>query len=446
MSVVETSPTTANVVVRLNAPVSTTVTVDYTTHDSSAVAGTDYTFETGSVVFSPGQTVQTIPIPLLDNAGSDGKSFFVDLSVPAGDRGTVVRSQATVTLLTAQPPVTSSPSATLNLTYSAGTSFAENGGSTATVTANLAGVSTTDTLINLSFAGTATFGTDYTASDVSIFIPKGSTTGSITLTGNDVGIGSANLSVLVGIQSIFAPAQTTTQQVNATLTPGTVASGTISGTVKDNAGNPLSGVVVYLSSPVPSGFPTISPNNAFNPSYDEFVTTNSLGQYTFSGLAAGTYTVRELVPNNYTVGTPSATVVLAEGQQAGPTSVSTPTVTTLAFVDTPTAVWAPTARRRSTPRLRRLLDVPNVRRRSVFARLQHMGSAGDRTPGEQLYVRYEHAGRGDFRYCCRALDLRDARLLRAGRDDHRHDRRSVHCHHGLYRIQRNGRGECRLHN
>ena len=168
MSIVETSPTTANVVVSLNAPCHHSGDRYYTTKDNTAVAGTDYTFDSGSMTFSPGQTVQTIPISLLDNAGSDGKSFYVDLSVPAGDRGTVVRSQATVTLLTAEPPQNSGPTVTLSLTYSSGSSFAENGGSTATITANLAGISTTDTLINLSFAGTATFGTDYTASGISI--------------------------------------------------------------------------------------------------------------------------------------------------------------------------------------------------------------------------------------------------------------------------------------
>ena len=63
--------------------------------------------------------------------------------------------------------------------------------------------------------------------------------------------------------------------------------------------------MVYLSCPAPSGFPAISPADAFNPAYDEFTTTNSLGEYTFSGLVAGTYTVMELVPNNYSVATPT---------------------------------------------------------------------------------------------------------------------------------------------
>ena len=42
------------------------------------------------------------------------------------------------------------------------------------------------------------------------------------------------------------------QQVLVTLTPGGTASGTISGTVKDSNGNPLSGVVVYLDTLLPA--------------------------------------------------------------------------------------------------------------------------------------------------------------------------------------------------
>ena len=131
----------------------------------------------------------------------------------------------------------------------------------------------------------------------------------MTLYGNNVGIGPNNLSITLGVQSgatLSGPAST------ITLTPGTVASGSISGTLLAGV-TPLSGVVVYL---VESGLPV---TGAFNPSINPFTTTNANGQYTFSGLAAGSYTVMELIPADIEVTSPtndsSGPINVAEGQQ-----------------------------------------------------------------------------------------------------------------------------------
>ncbi|MGH3158994.1 MAG: Calx-beta domain-containing protein, partial [Streptosporangiaceae bacterium] len=60
-----------------------TVTVDYATSDMSAVAGTDYTPETGTLSFPPGETVQNIVVPILDPSTSrPTRSFAVTLSSP----------------------------------------------------------------------------------------------------------------------------------------------------------------------------------------------------------------------------------------------------------------------------------------------------------------------------------------------------------------------------
>jgi hypothetical protein len=69
--------------VTLAQPDSASVTVGYATADGTAVAGTDYVQTTGSLTFAPGQTSQTISVPVLPTTVySPGKSFTVTLNGP----------------------------------------------------------------------------------------------------------------------------------------------------------------------------------------------------------------------------------------------------------------------------------------------------------------------------------------------------------------------------
>src|SRR5262249_33912506 len=52
--------TSIDVPVDLNVPSSAPVTVEYATHDGSAVAGTDYAAAAGTLTFAPGETTQPI--------------------------------------------------------------------------------------------------------------------------------------------------------------------------------------------------------------------------------------------------------------------------------------------------------------------------------------------------------------------------------------------------
>ena len=61
-----------------------TVSVNYTTTNGSAVAGTDYTTTSGTLTFGPGQTEQNISVPIIDRTTAAGsRSFSVTLSSPA---------------------------------------------------------------------------------------------------------------------------------------------------------------------------------------------------------------------------------------------------------------------------------------------------------------------------------------------------------------------------
>ena len=53
------------------------VTVDYTTADGSAVADTDYRETRGTLTFRPGQTMNTLRVPLIDDAVHEDREFFM---------------------------------------------------------------------------------------------------------------------------------------------------------------------------------------------------------------------------------------------------------------------------------------------------------------------------------------------------------------------------------
>ena len=108
--------TNAVVNVSLSVSPSSTVTVNYTTENGTAVAGTDYTATSGQLTFTSGQTSKTITVPVASGSlplGSS-KNFGVKLSGPAN--ATVSRGTATVTIngSTAAPVTLSVADASVN--------------------------------------------------------------------------------------------------------------------------------------------------------------------------------------------------------------------------------------------------------------------------------------------------------------------------------------------
>jgi beta-glucanase (GH16 family) len=77
------SPTNFTFAVILSASTTDTVKVSYTTIDSSAFAGTDYTAVSGTLVFNPGNTVSVINVPVIsNNLRAANQVFHVQLSNP----------------------------------------------------------------------------------------------------------------------------------------------------------------------------------------------------------------------------------------------------------------------------------------------------------------------------------------------------------------------------
>ena len=71
--------------VSLSTPSSQVVTVEYTTEDGTADAGSDYTTIAETLTFSPGQTTKIIRVPVLvDSTQESSETFTVELSTPMG--------------------------------------------------------------------------------------------------------------------------------------------------------------------------------------------------------------------------------------------------------------------------------------------------------------------------------------------------------------------------
>jgi sugar lactone lactonase YvrE len=88
----------SGVLVTLSAASSSPVTVQYATSDGTAVAGTDYTAQTGTVTFAPGQTSRLIPLVTQWNAAPPANDYFnVQLSNPSG--ATIANGNAVVTIV-----------------------------------------------------------------------------------------------------------------------------------------------------------------------------------------------------------------------------------------------------------------------------------------------------------------------------------------------------------
>ena len=113
------------------------VTVQYSTADGTATAGSDYSARTGTLTFAAGETSRTISTPILgDVAVEANESFTVALSGASG--ATIADSSATGTIVNddVQPPVSGGNS----LDYAVSSSWGSGFTATMTVGAGSAGL------------------------------------------------------------------------------------------------------------------------------------------------------------------------------------------------------------------------------------------------------------------------------------------------------------------
>lgn len=76
---------TATVTVDLSKASDAAITVDYATADGTAIADSDYTPTSGTLAFAAGETTQSFPVSILEDADFEGdETFSISLSNPTG--------------------------------------------------------------------------------------------------------------------------------------------------------------------------------------------------------------------------------------------------------------------------------------------------------------------------------------------------------------------------
>ena len=173
--------------VTLSIAPTSTVTVNYSTTDGTARTGVDYSGLSGTLTFLPGQTSQTIRVPVLgDNLAEPNETFFVNLSNAVG--GVIVDSQAQG-LITDDDGGVSGP----RLSITDVSAAESNSTTTFNFTVSLSAASLTPVTVGYETGnGTAFGGFDYiAASGVVTFAPgQVSQTISVTVSGDVISEGA----------------------------------------------------------------------------------------------------------------------------------------------------------------------------------------------------------------------------------------------------------------
>jgi hypothetical protein len=145
-----------NLTVTLSAASPVTITVDYTTANGTASAGSDYSAQSGTLTFAPGVTTQPITVPIANDLSDEpNETFTVTLSGSYGARlGAIPSTTVTITDDDAPPTVA---------WQGANTNVGEAAGSALVPVVLSAPSAFTVTVQYATSNGSATAGSDYTA-------------------------------------------------------------------------------------------------------------------------------------------------------------------------------------------------------------------------------------------------------------------------------------------
>lgn len=162
---IEETASSVLITVALNIAARHTITVNYTTGDGSATANYDYTAISGTLTFTPGVTLQTFSVPLMDDAlDEDNETVILTLS---GDSHTLIgnNNPVTLTIQDNETPIVQFHTAN----YTVGET---DSNATITVTLDIAAWHT----VTVNYAtgnGTATAGADYIANSGTLTFTPG---------------------------------------------------------------------------------------------------------------------------------------------------------------------------------------------------------------------------------------------------------------------------------
>jgi len=143
-------------------------TVQFSTSDGTATAGTDYTATSGILTFAPRQIVATFTVSITDDGLCDGnQTVNLSLTDPTGGSVLGVRQQATLTIVETRPCIQFS-AATFSVNEPAAAT------AVATITATRTGTATAAATVAFATSdGTATAGTNYAATSGTLTFAPG---------------------------------------------------------------------------------------------------------------------------------------------------------------------------------------------------------------------------------------------------------------------------------
>lgn len=212
------------------------VSVTYTTANGTASSGSDYTEESGSLIYQEGETAKSIVIPILDDSDFEGdETFTVTLSNPTGG-ATIGTGQTTVTIVDNDvllPGVIALSTASLSVNEEAGSvalTVQRTGGSDGEVTVDYTTV-----------PGTAIAGTDYTTTAGTLTFADGETSKTVNVTilnDTEIDPGESFTFVISNAQGGATLGTTTSTTVNIVddEQPGTLAFSQATASVNEDDG------------------------------------------------------------------------------------------------------------------------------------------------------------------------------------------------------------------
>lgn len=163
----------ASVEIRLSNSSFQTITVAFATANGTATAGSDYVATSGTVTFSPGETLKTISVQVNgDNVDEINETFLINLTSPTN--ATIGAAQGSVTIVDDDGPTLSIANASIT--------EGNIGFKNLVFTVTLSAPSVQEIFVNFTVtSGTANVGSDVQAFGNSVFIPAGATSGTITV-------------------------------------------------------------------------------------------------------------------------------------------------------------------------------------------------------------------------------------------------------------------------
>ncbi len=166
----------ATVEISLSSASSTATTVNFKTVANSATSGQDYLEQNGTIIIPAGNLSASVAVAIIDDQlTEDDEQFFVDISLPAGERAILGDARGSVTIL-ANDQIIITPDLIVEDSV-----VPENTGD-ATVTLSLSTASTADIIIIYATnSGTATAGQDFVNMVGELLIPAGQTSNTFTV-------------------------------------------------------------------------------------------------------------------------------------------------------------------------------------------------------------------------------------------------------------------------